>query len=291
MSQQAVVVAAGSVAGEAGSFCVAKQDVLLIQRTFGLNTARDFEAALGSKSNQATTTTTTVGYSDFDFAGNVSKEVTVMAGECPPAQSGLVQTVEESVSDKQQEPVKPTLNADQLRVCGCRNFLKRTVVNAQTTLSVDQLESMLGDLAATAAAAVAAEPKAAVLLQRNFDTVLASKNAPISTTSTTTSTTIDRSLTTEFAPLVEACTLASAFPGSWTMVAKEVNNPDYVPLFNSFNITGGWEHCDKSWVVQGACTGFVTVATTAAPTEPVAAAPTEPATVATTSATAATDAP
>jgi len=48
-SQQAVEVAAGSVAEQAGSFCVPKQEVLLMQRTYGLNTARDIEVALDQK--------------------------------------------------------------------------------------------------------------------------------------------------------------------------------------------------------------------------------------------------
>jgi hypothetical protein len=246
MSQQAVVVAAGSVAGESGSFCVAKQDVLLIQRTFGLNTARDFEVALSSKSERATTTTTTMDWATFDFAGNVTKEVTVKAGECPSKQAGLVQNVEASVSDKQQEPNQ--LDADQLRVCACRNFLNSP--------------GLVAAAAAVAANAAAGE----VLLQRNFDAALASKKA--STTTTTTS--IDYKLTAEFAPLVATCTTASVMP--WDQVAKHLNNPGYVPTYKLGNITGGWQVCDKSWVVKGACGEFIVapapvVATTVAPTD------------------------
>ena len=48
--QEAVVVAVGSVAGEAGTFCYAEQDVLLAQRTSGSNAGRDLEKALGTKS-------------------------------------------------------------------------------------------------------------------------------------------------------------------------------------------------------------------------------------------------
>jgi len=47
--QQAVEVAAGTVADENGSFCVAKATVLLLQRTHSLHTANDIESALTTK--------------------------------------------------------------------------------------------------------------------------------------------------------------------------------------------------------------------------------------------------
>jgi len=53
IGQQLAVVAAGSVASEAGSFCFAKTDALLIQRTFGFHTARDLDEAVASKNNGA----------------------------------------------------------------------------------------------------------------------------------------------------------------------------------------------------------------------------------------------
>jgi len=54
-SQQAVEVAAGAVAQEDGSFCVSKQDMLLVQRSHGLTSAHDFDAALeGKKSTPGT---------------------------------------------------------------------------------------------------------------------------------------------------------------------------------------------------------------------------------------------
>jgi len=199
MSQQAVVVAAGSVAGEAGSFCASKQDVLLIQRTFGLNTARDIEAAVGSKHNKATTTTTTtvMNWETFDFEGNLTKVVTVKAGECSNVQAGLVQTVESSVSDKQMEK---KLDADQLRVCGCRNYLNNPKLMAKTTTT-----TTMGN-------------------NPNFQT------------------------------LAFGCSsLTTAFDGNWTRVAKEINNPRHRAFDQEKNVTGGWEHCDKSWVVQAAC--------------------------------------
>jgi len=52
--REAVVVAAGSVAEEAGTFCYTEQDVLLAQRSSGSNTARDLEEALGMKGENET---------------------------------------------------------------------------------------------------------------------------------------------------------------------------------------------------------------------------------------------
>merc|ERR1711865_1010922 len=53
-SQQAVVVAAGAIAESKGSFCVPKQELLLLQRTLGLHTAEEFEAAIGKKDPETT---------------------------------------------------------------------------------------------------------------------------------------------------------------------------------------------------------------------------------------------
>jgi hypothetical protein len=226
MSQQAMVVAAGSVAGEAGSFCVAKQDVLLIQRTFGLNTARDFEAALGSKNNKATTTTTTMDHATFDFAGNLTKKVSVKAGECPSVEAGLVQTVEASVSDKKQEPVEKKLDADQLRVCGCRNFLMSTV-EARPIVDMTLLKDILHERGIQAGA------------------------APACPSCVSARTGGEASLT-------RTCTDWSA-AASWTVIAKTLNEPSghVQGPFKAYNITGGWQHCDKSWVVQGACSDYL----------------------------------
>jgi len=259
-SQQVVVVEAGSVANEAGSFCVAKQDVLLIQRTLGLNTARDFEVALGSKSRPATTTTTTAitDWDDFDFVGDLTKNPTVKWDGCPNVEAGLVQTVDASVSDKQRKKKadKNKLDADQLQVCGCRNFLKSTV---NTPNFVETLQQKQAELEAAEGEGGEGEGANPNLLQRNFDTALASKKKKKAKTTTTTTTTIDHKLTDEFAALAQACTTVAVKlgPGHWTTAAKEINNPLYRDLFESFNITGGWQHCDRSWKVQGACHDFV----------------------------------
>jgi len=56
--------------------------------------------------------------------------------------------------------------------------------------------------------------------------------------------------------MTQGCTAASQLD-SWTMVAKLLNDPDILSLYELANITDGWQHCDKSWVVDGACRGFV----------------------------------
>jgi len=251
-SQQAVMVAAGSVAAEAGSFCVSKQDVLLIQRTLGLNTAGDFEAALGSKRKKATTTTTTMDWlpDTFNFEGSPTKNnVTVKVDGCPNVEAGLVQTVDASVSDKQQKKAgKKKLDADQLRVCGCRNFLKDSV----------SMPKFFEGAEAAVTKALEEGGDTLLLQQRNFDAALASKKTKKAKTTTTT-TTIDLVDTN----LARACTAGSEFLKDWTEVAKQLNNREHADLYKSLNISGGWQHCDKSWVVQGACREYMPVNMTA----------------------------
>jgi len=288
VSQQMVMVAAGSVAGEAGSFCVAKQDVLLIQRTFGLNTARDFEAALGSK-KATTTTTTTIDFDTFDFAGDLNKTVVVKVDACPKVEAGLVQTMDASV---QQKAAKKELNADQLRVCACRNFLKSNVEQAFYAPEIKELfkgmqnQAIMKNLPQRSGLmdeignfdsstqlrnveekevkdrnamldAIRARGSGTALLQRNFDTVLAAKK-PKDTTTTTTKP-------VAAAAIVTACTGAS-YMGNWTSVAQLLNNPEMTSLFHQTlqgTSLGGWSHCDQSWVVQGACGVFVDAAAAA----------------------------
>jgi len=131
--QQAVEVAAGSVAEENGSFCVAKATVLLLQRTHSLHSANDIESALTTKDTTTATPTTTTStlaagvppnaqnFGAFDFAGDTQKKV--MVKQCPDkSRLRLTQTMEATVSKKGNPPT--TLEADQMRVCACRDFLK-----------------------------------------------------------------------------------------------------------------------------------------------------------------------
>jgi len=266
-----VEAAAGSVAGEAGSFCVAKQDVLLIQRTFGLNTARDFEAALGSKRAAATTTTTTTTAMDwniFNFSKNPNKVVVVERDACPKVEAGLVQTMDASVQQKSAK--KKQLDADQLRVCECRNFMKSNVEKAfqipaiKDIFKVEQNRVIMskasagsgnrpspGDLMKGFAGLTPPKPLKTLdpeLLQRSFDTALATKKQTTTTTTPCAASAI-----------VQTCTGAS-YMDDWAGVAQLLNNPAVTTLARAANITGGWQHCDQSWVVQGACGVFVDAA-------------------------------
>jgi len=252
VGQQAVMVAAGSVAEEAGSFCVSKQDVLLIQRTLGLNTAGDFEAALaskGPKKNKPTTTTTTVVWLEdgFDFKGSLKENVTVKVDGCPNVGAGLVQTVDASVSDKQQKKAdKKKLDDNQLKVCGCRKFLKDSV----------NMPNFFQSAGAAWKKTLEESGDTLLLQQRNFDAALASKKGKKAkkATTTTTTTTIDLTDTN----LAEACTAGMEFLKDWTQIAKQLNNRAHADLYKELNITGGWQHCDKSWKVHGACRGYMT---------------------------------
>lgn len=67
--------------------------------------------------------------------------------------------------------------------------------------------------------------------------------------------------------ITEGCTAAKLLD-SWTTVAKMLNDPDIVALYGLANITEGWQHCDKSWVVHGACHGFVDSKKVLAATDP-----------------------
>lgn len=99
-----------------------------------------------------------------------------------------------------------------------------------------------------------ADPPQVALLQRNFDAAIATKKSKKKVTTTTTTTTIDQNHVTEV--MNEACAAASALP-SWTLVAKWINHPDVAVLYKAANITEGWRHCDKSWVVHSACGDFL----------------------------------
>jgi len=288
MSQQAVEVAAGSVAPQAGSFCVPKQDVLLMQRTLGLNTARDFEAALSKKKDESkTTTTTTTNFENANFAENLGKKV--MVQECPAEKVALLQAVDATVARKGGDSA---LGADERRVCECRSFLKRSAAKIGP-LSLEDIQKLL--------ALKAAPPTQ--LLQRNFDAALVTKNpttaAPTTAAPTTAAPTTAAPTTaaptnatpTTAAPTTTAmtaeqinermmigCTAASQFPvkdlgaygmvdqvqlPSWAVVAKLLNDPVVASMFIEVaNITEGWQHCDQSWVVHGACGKFLPVPTT-----------------------------
>jgi len=263
-----VEAAAGSVAGEAGSFCVSKQDVLLIQRTFGLNTARDFEAALGSKSSKraattTTTTTTVMDWENFNFSKNPNKVVVVERDACPKVEAGLVQTMDASVQQKSAKKKKKLeLDADQLRVCECRNFMKS---NAELAFNIPAIKDMFKEVqnkvimsnlkdgsdrpspSDLMAGLNALKKKDVDLLQRSFDSALATKKKKKTTTTTTPCAA---------SAIVKACTGAS-FMDDWASVAQLLNNPEMTSLARAANITGGWAHCDQSWVVQGACGVFV----------------------------------
>ena len=63
------------------------------------------------------------------------------AGECLSVEAALVQTVGASVSDKKQEPAEKKLNADQLRVCGCKNFLMSTAKNPNSDAIVAAVQA------------------------------------------------------------------------------------------------------------------------------------------------------
>jgi len=262
MSQQAVEVTVGSVAAQAGSFCVPKQDVLLMQRTFGLNTARDFEAALGAKTQTTTpttptTTTTTIGFENFDFAGNFKKEV--MVENCKKfdfePQKELLQTMDATVAHKHMNGEGADCNencqrinkerkerqADEMKVCECRSFLESSASKLWNEKLMD------------------------IIATKKETTSLAQQPEQIDHQSQVATT------------MAAACTKASELPveafraygkvppldadeldlWKWSIVAKLLNDPDVAVLYKAANITEGWKHCDQSWVVHGACGEFV----------------------------------
>lgn len=97
------------------------------------------------------------------------------------------------------------------------------------------------------------------LLQRNFDAALARKGGAKKAKKTTTTTTTTTLL--KDTNLWRACEAADdAFDKNWSEVARQLNNPAHDDLFEDLNITGGWQHCDQSWVVLGACREYMTKA-------------------------------
>jgi hypothetical protein len=274
MDQQAIEVAVGEVAPQAGSFCASKQDVLLMQRTHGLHTARDFEAALGKK----TTTTTTTAFANANF--NENPDEVNMVKHCPADNFAPAAPLDAAAAAKQRQldrmpwasgcASSPACReririaqAKDRRVCLCRKFLKSTADKIGPMSSENILKL------------VAPDPPQ--LLQRNFDAALASKKQEETATTSTTSTTMTTTtiLTSEEMDerMVIGCQTASQIPvnefgayglfdqaplPSWAMAAKLLNDPAITStLFKKHNITEGWQHCDQSWVVHGACGKFL----------------------------------
>jgi len=263
MSQQAVEVTAGSVAAQAGSFCVPKQDVLLMQRTFGLNTARDFEAALGAKTQTTpTTTTTTKDFENFDFAGNFKKEV--MVENCKKfdlePQKELLQTMDATVAHKGSDcnencqrikKEQKERQADEMKVCECRSFLKSSagklwneklmdvIATKKETTSLAQQPEQIDHQSQVATTMAAACTKASELPVEAFRVY--GKVPPALLSGSLNDPDIYQELDL----------------WKWSIVAKLLNDPDVAVLLKAANITEGWKHCDQSWVVHGACGEFV----------------------------------
>jgi len=257
--QQAVEVAAGTAAEENGSFCVAKAAVLLLQRTHSLHTANDIESALTTKDSTTTTattattattttmTTTTLAadpcadnlynrlclpnaanFDQYPFADKSSTPwKKVMVKQCPNKSSTLTQMMEVTVSKKGNQATA-NLDADQKRLCACRNFLK------------DGVQHIYGLLNDHAGEAIAAAKKAG----RYYGDVKADLEAIGVTTVPTV------------ADFGMVCKQASALK-DWPLIAKMINHPtEVVPNLKAANITGQ-EHCAKGWIIEGACAEIV----------------------------------
>jgi len=172
-------------------------------------------------------------FETFDFAGDTQKKVTVE--QCPDKSSTLTQVMEGTVSRKGDQPTneptkeptnqptnQPTTNldADQMRVCACRDFLNDGVHHVYGLLNDHAGEVTTGD-------AKAAEEAVGVT------------NA-----------------TATVADFATVCKQAGALK-DWTLMAKMINHPtEVVPNFQAAGITGQ-EHCAKSWIVEGACAEIV----------------------------------
>lgn len=216
-SQREVVVAAGSIAKEEGSFCIPQQNLLLLQRTLGLYTAQDFEAAFGKKDeSQTTSTTTTTSTLEKD------RVVVVEDGQCPEV-TALLQKLDGTVSKKAHVP-NNVLTDHQLKVCSCRNFVKEAVDHVVT---------------------IAKSVDTSKLLQ-TLDATITKKGEKG-----------EQAETDKFA-FWSLCNSARE-KNDWDAVAKQLNDPGTVPVFEAVHMTGGWEQCDKHWAIQGACSEILRI--------------------------------
>jgi len=244
MSQQAVEVPAGSVAEEEGSFCVPKQDVLLLQRTLGLNSARDFDAALGTKGEKVrtpkppTSCSVKCRYGNCQCTGSFiepcsklscvkaedSMVVTlpnatnwatfdwygrnrkVVVEHCPDV--ALMQTMDATVTNKGKATL---LDADQKRVCACKNFMYSKRSDGQPLNTFQQCPFAGGRITSEDWQCVQTHGWA-------------------------------------------KCGQKDHAPSAWAAWAKSLNDPKSARM-NDWQRSGvtGWEHCDKSYVVEGAC--------------------------------------
>jgi len=241
-SQQAVVVAAGAIAESKGSFCVPKQELLLLQRTLGLHTAEEFEAAIGKKDPETTiepvepkpsipTTTTDVA----------NKKVSVE--QCPEVLA-LLQTMDATVSKKKEKtdatgrrrrgaaPEEPKLTDDQKKVCTCRSFLPEAV-HTFATLAKKEEEEL------TALAKKEEEELTGDLLQTLDGTVSKKGEDPVGT---------------ENYALFSFCYKLKV-DHDWANAAAILKSDDAVTLFESVNMTN--EACTEHWAIEGACGDFL----------------------------------
>jgi len=239
MSQQAVEVAVGSVAQEAGSFCVPTQDVLLLQRTLGLATAQDFEAALGRKGETAATATTTtkkyVRYTKanegkWDFGEDAPTDLAAVE-QCPSAAS-LLQTMDATVSKKKE--AAPLTN-DQKRVCSCRKALE------------EMSEGLWNYTGTDAGAAQFTELVNGHSLLQSLDGALSKKGEEGRTPKQ------KQMLAFKHVTCHQATDTNTA---TWESVAKGLNN-EWLGVVKTQAKIGDKKadvtHCDQGWVLKSAC--------------------------------------
>jgi len=241
----------GSVAQEAGSFCVPTQDVLLLQRTLGLATAQDFESALGQKGETAATTTTTTelyvrfnssspqlnsksAFENWDFHGSADeadfRTPEFAVKECPSAGTGLLQTMDAAVSKKDS-----ALTNGQLRVCACRSSLNAISERMWNFLDTPAGKESFKDLTLLQSLDGALSKKDLSAEQKE---ILAFKHV-----------TCHGAKQGDF-------TSGNGTRDSWEVVARGLNNPAWKEFREEAKLDGvdtDPTHCDKYWVVRGAC--------------------------------------
>jgi len=285
MSQQAVEVAVGSVAQEAGSFCVPTQDVLLLQRTLGLATAQDFEAALGRKGETAATTTTPAEKSaatttkpaekyvrytsddildDWDFEEDAPTGLAAVE-QCPSAAT-LLQTMDATVSKKKETtkaapetttaaPEPTALTNDQKRVCSCRASLEAMSDGMWTYMATTDGQTTIKNLMDN------------TLIQTNLlqslDGALSKKKGDESTTTTTMATapeltpelTLEQKQMLAFKHVTCHAVKDNNNAISWADVARGLNKKVVVDFQASAKLEDDADltHCDRGWVLKGAC--------------------------------------
>lgn len=226
VDQEKIAVESGAVAEQDGSFCVDKRVMELLQRSFQLDTAQDFESMVQNKKKAPTTTTTTTTTTEKPIVLDPKnpnwneKHEKVRVEQCPKV--SLVQTAEATVARKHK---KVKLGAKETAVCECRDFMKEGMKHTIQHEGFGKVKLLQTS---------SAKSDRRRRRRRRRDVGMEDQwNKAMST----------------------GCRQTAKDPtkGKWGNMARFMNSPLVVATYKKEGMKSGWEKCHKGWIIEGAC--------------------------------------